>query len=392
MCVQVGREVHGHLSDSEGWGAFGLSCRSPMQKLLWIGHRQGPVQLKALLAEQGTDLLSFNSVTSALSATEGMEVAVAIITADWKEASAAVEQLARTRPEIQVLMATDAGIPRAVVLALWGGASGVLEFKNQTRNEIVQQIQEWVSRHRQAARERQLLLRLRALNEEFLKNIVAAQKRNMELEERLQPEMDRLAAEGDTPRILVCDDEEVVRSVLEAILSKKNYGFLSVENGEDALEAVRTGKQENKPFNLVISDKNLPGMSGLDLLKQVKAFSPETDFMLMTGYASMDSAIDALNSGAAAYLEKPFEHVKYVLDKIEGVLEIQRERNRKRHYLHQIKDRNRVFLEQYRAIRADLEAWLETRGGLPGATRAEQAATAKHSAVEDDKGPRPWND
>ncbi|MDQ3263830.1 MAG: response regulator [Myxococcota bacterium] len=363
-----------------------------MQKLLWIGHRQGPVQLKALLAEQGTDLLSFNSVTSALSATEGMEVAVAIITADWKEASAAVEQLARTRPEIQVLMATDAGIPRAVVLALWGGASGVLEFKNQTRNEIVQQIQEWVSRHRQAARERQLLLRLRALNEEFLKNIVAAQKRNMELEERLQPEMDRLAAEGDTPRILVCDDEEVVRSVLEAILSKKNYGFLSVENGEDALEAVRTGKQENKPFNLVISDKNLPGMSGLDLLKQVKAFSPETDFMLMTGYASMDSAIDALNSGAAAYLEKPFEHVKYVLDKIEGVLEIQRERNRKRHYLHQIKDRNRVFLEQYRAIRADLEAWLETRGGLPGATRAEQAATAKHSAVEDDKGPRPWND
>ncbi len=382
----------GQMSDSEAPRAFGLSCRSPMNKLLWIGHRQGPVQLKALLAEQGTDLLSFTSVTSALSATEGMEVAVAIITADWKEASAAVEQLARTRPEIQVLMATDAGIPRAVVLALWGGASGVLEFKNQTRNEIVQQIQEWVSRHRQAARERQLLLRLRALNEEFLKNIVAAQKRNMELEERLQPEMERLAAEGETPRILVCDDEEVVRSVLEAILSKKNYGFVSVENGEDALEAVRTGKSENKPFALVISDKNLPGMTGLDLLKQVKAFSPETDFILMTGYASMDSAIDALNSGAAAYLEKPFEHVKYVLDKIEGVLEIQRERNRKRHYLHQIKDRNRVFLEQYRAIRADLEAWLETRGGLPGSTRAEQAANAKHSAVEDDKGPRPWND
>jgi len=363
-----------------------------MNKLLWIGHRQGPAQLKALLSEQGTDLLSFSSVPAALAETEGMEVAVAIVTADWKEATAAVEQLTRARPEIQILVATDAGVPRSVVLSLWGGASGVLEFKNQTRNEIVSQIQEWVSRHRQTAKERQLLLRLRALNEEFLKNIVAAQKRNMELEERLQPEMERLAAEGESPRILICDDEEVVRSVLEAILSKKGYGFLSVETGEDALEAVRTGKAEKQPYNLVISDKNLPGMTGLELLKQVKGFSAETDFILMTGYASMDSAIDALNSGAAAYLEKPFEHVKYVLDKIEGVLEIQRERNRKRHYLHQIKDRNRVFLEQYRAIRADLEAWLETRGALPGGARHEARPAANHSAVEDDKGPRPWND
>lgn len=363
-----------------------------MNKLLWIGHRQGPAQLKTILAEQGTEIVSYASVDDALAATHGMDVAVAIITADWKDATGCVERLAKERPEIQILMASDAGIPRSVVLAMWGGASGVLEFKNQTRHEIVLQIQEWVSRHRQAAKERQLLLRLRALNEEFLKNIVAAQKRNMELEERLAPEAERLSAEGETPHILICDDEEVVRSVLEAILTKKGYTFASVETGEAALEAVQEAKAAKRHFNLVISDKNLPGMTGLDLLKQVKAVAGETDFILMTGYASMDSAIDALNSGAAAYLEKPFEHVKYVLDKIEGVLEIQREKNRKRHYLHQIKEKNRVFLEQYRAIRADLEAWLESRGALPSSARAPVEPKPKHSAVEDDKGPRPWND
>lgn len=363
-----------------------------MNTLLWIGHRQGPSQLKAILSEQGTEMLSFASADEALAATRGMDVAVAIITADWKDAAPTVERLSKERPEIQILIATDAGIPRSVVLSLWGGASGVLEFKNQTRNEIVLQIQEWLSRHRQAAKERQLLLRLRALNEEFLKNIVAAQKRNMELEERLAPEAERLNAEGSVPHILICDDEEVVRSVLEAILTKKGYTFESVETGEAALDAVNRARAEKKHFNLVISDKNLPGMTGLDLLKAVKSIAGETDFILMTGYASMDSAIDALNSGAAAYLEKPFEHVKYVLDKIEGVLEIQREKNRKRHYLHQIKDRNRVFLEQYRAIRADLEAWLETRGALPASAKNASDGKGKHSTVEDDKGPRPWND
>jgi len=54
--------------------------------------------------------------------------------------------------------------------------------------------------------------------------------------------------------------------------------------------------------------------------------------------------------------------VKNVLDRIEGVLAARRERLRKRQYLHTIKERNRLFLEQYRAIRADLEAWLQNRG------------------------------
>lgn len=363
-----------------------------MDKLLWIGHRQGPSQLKPLLAEHGVDMLTFTAVEEALAATEGMDICVAIVAADWKLAVPEIQKLNRMRPEIQILLATDFGIPRNVVMGIWGGASGVLEFRNQTRKEIVGQICDWVSRHDQAQRERQLLLRLRALNEEFLRNMVAAQKRNIELEEKIQPEADRLAISDDAPvNVLVVDDEEVVRSVLEAILSKKHYAYESVDSGEAAIESFQRALGAGKPFNLVISDKNLPGMTGLDLLKEVKQVHRETDFILMTGYASMDSAIDALNSGASAYLEKPFDHVKYVLDKIEGVLDLQRERYKKRHYLHQIKERNGAFLDQYRTIRSDLEAWLQNRGALPQGAQDPKTAPPPSSSMEDN-GPRPWND
>jgi DNA-binding NtrC family response regulator len=103
-------------------------------------------------------------------------------------------------------------------------------------------------------------------------------------------------------------------------------------------------------------------MSGLDLLKEVKRLSPETDVIVMTGYSSAESAIEALNLGATAYLEKPFDQVRSVVAKIEEVVAQQRERVRKRHQLHLIKTRNKTFLDQYRLIRADLEAWLQARG------------------------------
>jgi DNA-binding response OmpR family regulator len=329
-----------------------------MDRVLWIGRRRSPPQLKALLAGGGIDLLSFEDEDAALAATVGMPVAAAVLGGTGDELPRAVTKVLATRPEIEILIATDAGIPRPVSLALLAGASGLLDFRSQTRDEIIHKIHEGVGRHRRSSDERELLLRLRGLNEDFLKNVVAIEKRSIELEERLKPEAEHLAAtEEGAARILIVDDEEVVRDVLNMVVSRGGHEALLAATGEAAVKLVRAQR-----FHLVISDKNLPGMSGLDVLREVKAMSPETDFIMMTGYASMESAIEALNQGAVAYLEKPFDHVKKVLGKIEDVLSRQRERNRKRRYLHLIKERNHAFLEQYRAIRADLESWLENRG------------------------------
>ncbi len=329
-----------------------------MDRLLWIGPRRGPPELRALLAARGVELLTFDQADAALAATVGVPVAAAVLTSTAKDLPAVVEKLLAARPELQVMLATDVGLPRPLALAMWSGATSLLDFRTQTREEILHKIHEALARHRQAAGERELLLRLRGLNEDFLKNVVAIEKRNIELEEQLRPETEALASTQEGPgKVLVVDDEDVVRNVLGMVLSKAGHPFVEAATGEAALKALREDR-----FQLVITDKNLPGMTGLEVLRQTKAASPETDVIMMTGYASMESAIEALNQGAAAYLEKPFDHVNTVLAKIEDVLARQRERNRKRRYLHLIKDRNRAFLAQYRSIRADLEAWLQTRG------------------------------
>lgn len=339
-----------------------------MESVLWIGRRSAPAQLGTLLLQSGIELRAFPDAIAAVAATSGQRIAVAIITWDTENARKEIERLSLAHPETQILSASDAGVPRPLVLSLSAGASGVLEFKSQTRDEIVAQIHSWIERHRRVSRERELLMKLRALNEDFLKQIVAAQKRNLELEEQLVPDAARDQAEDESPRVLIVDDEEVVRGVLQAVLSRKGYQHSSVHTGEAAVTAL-----ERERFALIITDKNLPGMSGLDVMKAAKEKSPDTSVIMMTGYASMDSAIEALNLGAAAYLEKPFDHIKTVVEKIEAVLAQRKERGRHKKYLIAIKERNREFLDQYRAVRADLEAWIDSlEPGEGGAERVER--------------------
>ncbi len=330
-----------------------------MRTLLWIGPRACPTGLVAVLAQQHVEVAPFANADEALAKSAGRNVALAVLTSDDKDAPAEARKLVLARPDVQVLLATNVGLPRALVLSLEAGATGVLEFRSQTPQELVQTVQLAIARHDRHQREADLLERLHGLNEEFLKNMVAAEKRNIELEQRLLAEADwGLALQEGPQRILIVDDEEVVRSVLEAVLAKAGLPFVSVETAEAALEEL--GKQQ---FHLIVTDKNLPGKSGLDLLREAKAMQPEIEVVMMTGYASKESAIGALDLGAAAYLEKPFEHVQVVREKLQGVLDRQKETQRKKHYLHLIKDRNRAFLEQYKAIRAELELWLASRGG-----------------------------
>ncbi len=292
-----------------------------------------------------------------MAATAGVELAVAVVAAH-DGCPSDVERLTSQRSDLKVLIATDAGVPRPVVLSLWAGASGVLEFRSLTKAEIVQEIREWVARHRQASREREFLMRLRDLNEEFLKAVVAAQKRVLELEEKLAPGSPLLGPQDEPASVLVVDDEAVVHDVLGRLLARRKHPFVSAMSGEQALEELK-----RRQFHLVLTDKNMPGVSGLDVLRHVKHHSPDTDVIVMTGYASMESAIEALNLGASGYIEKPFDDINRVAARIDEVLAKQRERLRRRHYLGIIKDRNRDFLERYKVIRADLDAWLEGRHG-----------------------------
>jgi DNA-binding NtrC family response regulator len=100
-------------------------------------------------------------------------------------------------------------------------------------------------------------------------------------------------------KILVVDDEQSMTQFLSIVLRKEGYQVTAVSNGRDALERA---KAEN--FDVVITDIKMPGMDGIQLLNQLKKYDPSLPVVIMTAYASQQSAIDAVNHGAFQYLIK----------------------------------------------------------------------------------------
>lgn len=124
---------------------------------------------------------------------------------------------------------------------------------------------------------------------------------------------------GGPASLLIVDDEPVVRDMFEFLLANSGYQVNLAANAEEALESL-----ENFDYNLLIVDKNLPGLSGLELMRRVRELRPQAEFIVITGYASYQSAVEALRLGALDYLEKPFEDVDLVRKKIDRAVERQR--------------------------------------------------------------------
>lgn len=102
-------------------------------------------------------------------------------------------------------------------------------------------------------------------------------------------------------KILVVDDEVLIRNFLIEALKRKGLEAFSAENGNKALQLIK----ENS-FDLVITDMKMPGMTGLDLLKAIKEISPRTLVIVMTAFGTIENAVEAMQNGAFHYLIKPF--------------------------------------------------------------------------------------
>ncbi|MBI3180050.1 MAG: response regulator [Deltaproteobacteria bacterium] len=325
-----------------------------MHRVVWIGPRFSARELRLVLGEQTVEVEEFDHVNAAIEVNAGRAVAVAVVLADWADAPAAITAWREARPEVEVLAATRRGVPVHVAMVLKAGASDVLDLAARSAQDVVAQLNAALGRYERSRDEHALLVRLRALNEEFLRNFVALEKRNIELQQSLEPQS-ILAIEG-RPRILVIDDEPALLQVFEMILEGGDYDVVTALDAMAAMNAFRA-----QPFHLVITDKNLPGKSGMEVMREVREVNPMTDVIMITGYGSKEAAVEALNLGACAFLEKPFDDVNAVRAKVDAVLTRQRERAVRRQYLQVIKERNRAFLERYREIRKDLETVLQRR-------------------------------
>lgn len=109
-------------------------------------------------------------------------------------------------------------------------------------------------------------------------------------------------------QILLIDDELESCKALSVLLGRAGYGVESCHSGEKALALLK-----KQPFELIISDLFLPGVSGIDILKQVKEEHPQTCVILITGNASAETAVEAMKEGAFDYITKPFNFEKLKL-------------------------------------------------------------------------------
>ena len=104
------------------------------------------------------------------------------------------------------------------------------------------------------------------------------------------------------PRILIVDDEEMFVQSLADRLKLRDYDVTTSLSGEDAIEQVR-----HYLFDVVILDVAMPGMSGIDTLREIKRMRPLTEVIMLTGHATVESAIEGLKLGAIDILTKPCE-------------------------------------------------------------------------------------
>lgn len=103
-------------------------------------------------------------------------------------------------------------------------------------------------------------------------------------------------------KILVVDDEQSLREVLSIMLKRAGYAVTAVSDGEEAIEQV-----QKEIFDLVITDLRMPKVDGMEVLRAVKSASPETVVLIITAFATADSAVEAMKQGAYDYLTKPFQ-------------------------------------------------------------------------------------
>ena len=115
------------------------------------------------------------------------------------------------------------------------------------------------------------------------------------------PSLKRVELKDPVARILAVDDEEVVLDSFRKILVMGGYNVDTVETGQEALKLVK-----ERDYDFVFTDLKMPAMDGVDVVKGVHFLKPDADIVVITGFATVETAVDCMKYGAVDYVQKPF--------------------------------------------------------------------------------------
>ena len=159
-------------------------------------------------------------------------------------------------------------------------------------------------------------------------------------------------------RILVVDDNELFRDSIVETLRRQSYETEAAKDGPSALEII-----EQRHFDLVISDMKMPGMSGIELLEQIKSINPEIPFLIITAYGAIETAVDAMKKGAYDFIQKSDNLIRELELTVERALQYQSLVLENRKLKSQLKERSNFIGTgaQMDEIRALIESVAESR-------------------------------
>ncbi|MEF3168757.1 MAG: response regulator [Deltaproteobacteria bacterium] len=141
---------------------------------------------------------------------------------------------------------------------------------------------------------------------------------------------------GEPIYVLIAEDERNISELLEEILAQEGRRIKIAHNGREAIGAL-----EERPFDLLITDLMMPEVDGMELIRRAKALYPDIMVIIMTGYATIETAIQAVKEGAYDYLRKPFrlDEIRISADNACEKIRLMQENKRLLAMLHHAKDR-----------------------------------------------------
>jgi DNA-binding NtrC family response regulator len=148
--------------------------------------------------------------------------------------------------------------------------------------------------------------------------------------------------EGDRARILVVDDEPIAVRNLERALEKEGYEITTAATGQGALRQLR-----EREFDVVLTDLRMENVDGMQVLRRAKERDPDTEVILITGYAAVDTAVEAMRRGAHHYVAKPFklEEVRRIVREAAEKVALRRENRRLREQVEALGDRTDIVTQ-----------------------------------------------
>ncbi len=287
-------------------------------------------------ASEGEDALGkFDSVPAAAVITE-------LVLEGGMDGLTLVDRLRQRDPDIAALVLTDHPSAQTAVRALRLSVDEFLIKQSDSMSQLRQAVREAIRERTRRAELVRVLGELTELTDAFLSGMQALQKENLELGARLDA---REAGGGSAPRVLVIDDEVAIVALIEALLRSQGYEVDGANSGAEARALLADSR-----YDVVLTDKNLGDADGVELIAEVHRRAPETRVLLMTGYATVDSAVNAVNLGAAGYLRKPFEDLGVVINRVEELMaDLKREREEV-DYVRAFRERHGDFLARYRMV------------------------------------------